>query len=154
MADPLWIDNSTFNATASCDTRALLRYVHGWTSQDDSLALRAGTAIHACLSNLLQDRRSESGPESLPCRRYEEWAAANVPIDGWPVKYAFENIRDILKTWMRRHPLAQEPYKVFPDLVEVGFSFILDELEQIYFYGRYDAIVEEKARQPALRARP
>lgn len=144
MADPLWIDNSTFNATASCDTRALLRYVHGWTSQDDSLALRAGTAIHTCLEVYFKtgDRK-----EALKAFRanYEEWAAANVPIDGWPVKYAFENIRDILKTWMRRHPLEQEPYKVFPDLVEVGFSFILDEAEQIYFYGRYDAIVEEKA---------
>lgn len=144
MTQPLHIDNSTFNATASCDTRALLRYVHGYTSQDDSLALRAGTAIHTCLEVYFKtgDRK-----EALKAFRadYEEWAAANVPIDGWPVKYAFENIRDILKTWMRRHPLAQEPYKVFPDLVEVGFSFILDEQEQIYFYGRYDAIVEEKA---------
>lgn len=144
MTDPLHIDNSTFSAVAQCDTRALLRYVHGWTSQDESIALKAGTAAHACLETYFKTGDRKQALQALRTN-YEEWAAQNVPVDGWNVKYAFENVRDLLKTWMRRHPLEQEPYKVFPDLVEVGFSFVLDEQEQIYFYGRYDAIVEERA---------
>lgn len=146
MTQPLHMDNSTMAALAACDTRALLRYGHGWTSQEESFALQCGTAVHEALETYFK-----TGDRKQALKRfravYQEWAEANVPpvneaATNWVGRYSFDNVRDILKTWLRRHPLEQEMYTVYPDLVEIGFSFPLDD--ETIFYGRYDAIVEEK----------
>lgn len=154
MNDVLYIDNSTMAAVAKCDLSALLRYAHGWTSQEESYALTCGTAVHAALEHYFKTGDAKAARQIFrhgngdDFAGYEQWANENVPVaneaaTGWAARYSYNNVRDILKTWMRRHPLEDEPYRVFPDLVEIGFSFPLTD--GIHFYGRYDAIVEEKA---------
>lgn len=143
---PLYVDNSTLSALAACDMRALLRFVHGWTSSEESMALQTGIAIHTALEVYFKTSQPLTALKAFR-EAYQAWADEHVPANPtdeqrWVVKYSFDNVRDILKTWLRRHPLDQEPYKVFPDLVEVGFAFPL--AEDIIFYGRYDAIVEER----------
>lgn len=143
----LYVDNSTLSALAACDTRVLLRYIHGWTGAEDSMALEAGKAVHTALEVFF---KTNDRKQALTAFRaaYEAWADAHVPPAPpremlWVLKYSYQNVRDIVRTWMRRHPLHAEPYKVFPDLVEIGFTYPL--ADDVMFYGRYDGVVEEKA---------
>lgn len=147
MSTPLYVDNSTLAALAACDTRAMLRYVHGYSSQEESFALQTGTAVHTALEVYFKTGERKPALQAFRAA-YEDWALEHVPAAPeksqlWTLRYAFENVRDIVRTWIKRHPLADEPYTVYPDLVEIGFAFPI--ADDVIFYGRYDGIVEEKA---------
>lgn len=146
MTQPLHIDNSTLSALSKCDTMALLRYGFGWTSEGESAALQCGTAIHTALEVYFKTASVKQAQAAFQTA-YEAWSDANIPAaperhQMYLLRYAYENVADILATWLKRHPLNAEPYKVYPDLVEIGFSFPL--ADGVLFYGRYDAIVEER----------
>lgn len=126
MTDMLVVDNSLLRDTI-CTTRVLLRHKHGYTSRDDSAALRAGSTAHAALATFFDP--NDDGASNFTKagwalavlkREYETWSRANVPPDN---RLSYENVSRILAAWFDAHPVDSFAFRVRH--VETGFSFVL-----------------------------
>lgn len=137
---PLVVDNSLLKDTV-CTTKALLRHKHGYTSREDSAALKAGSAAHAALAAYFDPQADLGGPLWRPRaldvlkRDYAAWSHANVPPDN---RLSYENVSRILGAWFDAHPIDSFPFKVRH--VETGFSFVLTDWLTIC--GRIDMDAE------------
>lgn len=120
------MDNSLLRDTV-CTTKALLRHKHGYTSHEDSAALKAGSAAHAALaayfdpngSSLAQKIRADLALGVLRVQ-YAAWSRLNVPPDN---RLSYENVSRILAAWFDAHPVDSFAFRVRH--VETGFSFVL-----------------------------
>jgi len=133
------VDNSILAAVATCDTKAVLRYVLGYTSVEEDAKLKAGEAGHHALAVYFQGATAR---ESLAVFRaqYQAWADANVePND----RLSHANCAAILQYWFDTRAKTL-PFNPIPELVEIGFSVPLDDDGEFEFIGRIDNIAESK----------
>ena len=141
MTDQLIVDNSLLKDTV-CTTKVLLRHRHGFTSRDDSAALRAGTAAHAALAAYF-DPADDGATSNVKAgwaldklkQEYATWSRANVPPDN---RLSYENVSRILGAWLDAHPVSSFGFTVRH--VEVGFTLYLTPWLTIC--GRIDVVVE------------
>lgn len=131
-------DNSLLKDTI-CTTRALLRHHHGYTSREDSAALKAGSAAHAALAAYLdpQGLGTDIAAFALDVfkREYAAWSRANVDPGN---RLSYENTSRILAAWFDAHPIDSFPFRVRH--VEIGFTMPLTDWLTIC--GRLDGEVE------------
>lgn len=144
MARPICVDYSTLKAVASCDTKAALRYVLGLSvaRDEDAAAMFAGTAAHEALAAYFQ---GQSAAEALVvfAREYAPTAAQlNPGLYPWQERLTLANTSAIMQRWFETHPIDRLPFRVRPDLVEVGFKIPLTD--ELHLIGRCDAIVEHE----------
>jgi len=138
MSDPLYIDNSTLKAMATCSTQAALRYVYHRASTEESVYLKCGTAVHEALALHFAGETVDTCLATFD-GLYLDYAAANVqPGD----RLSHENVTRILTYWLQDHPAAEFPVSVpSPKFIEVGFQCPLDDAESIVYTGRMDLVV-------------
>ncbi|MAH44929.1 hypothetical protein CMI37_03820 [Candidatus Pacearchaeota archaeon] len=136
--EPIAVDNSILNAVASCSTEAVLRYVYHYTTLDEAATLRSGSAGHDAMAVWLRGGTKDAALDAFTAAYYDWSAANNIPRDD---RLAFNNIYTILDYWFDKNPVADLPYRVAPDLIEVGFAYPLDPDGEFTFCGRMDAIV-------------
>lgn len=149
----LYIDNSTLG-TVACSTLALVQYGLGYRSREEAAYLQAGTAGHAAMEAFFTGQGVDAAMDAFRAE-YEEYAAANVinPED----RLTFENTSTILQRWLDTHRLDDNGWlsllnadgvwvatgiRFRPELVEIGFAYVLSDEGDIVFTGRMDAIVE------------
>ena len=135
--DILYVDNSTLKAVARCSTEATLRYVHDLTSINKSGPLESGHAGHEALETWFKGGTMGQALTTF-ADEYKTWADENVPPDD---RLSFDNVRKILSHWFDTNPVSGMPFKVNPDLIEIGFQFPLTE--DIVMVGRMDGLVED-----------
>lgn len=130
-----FIDNSTLSSFARCPSQAILRYHLGYTTEEESHALRCGTAVHAALECFFRGGTATQALEIFG-DNYEEFSERNIAVN---TRLAYHNIEAILDQWLATHALATLPYKVHPEFVEVGFNQPL--YGDVFLVGRLDALV-------------
>ena len=157
-SEPLFIDNSTMKAMARCSTEALVRYGLDYAAREERAPLRAGSAAHRAMETYYKGEPNfdfDGTPYLFnnPIQaalaifelEYAEWAEENVSPDD---RLSYANTSKILAYWFDRHPIKSLPFKIMPELVEVGFCLPL--ADEVYFVGRMDSIVEDlSASMPA-----
>lgn len=139
MSDPLIIvDNSTLTAMATCPTQAAIRYALGLTTPDDRAPLRAGTLAHAVLAQHLSGLGGVLPLEIAEIATYIEFATGALePTD----RLYHENIIKVMRRWLDTHPVSGLPFRVYPELIEVGFAVPL--ADDVLFVGRLDGLVQD-----------
>lgn len=148
----LYVDNTILTSTAKCDTQVLLRHGYGLTSMEEFATLRSGTAAHEALAHFFRHVSKGKRPlnnvidvikDALTVlhQSYFDFAAEHVADDD---RLAYRNVATILATYMQRTATNYQtlPYKVIPELIEIGFAFPLDDEKQLVLCGRLDALVE------------
>jgi hypothetical protein len=113
-------DNSLLSTTY-CTTKAVLRHVHGLTTERDELKTAAGRAAHTALAGYLKGWAIDNAVTKFALE-YETVA----PTDAGD-RLSFANTSSILRQWMETHPLDSLPFEVLPDLVEVPFELPLSD---------------------------
>lgn len=124
MSTALYLDNSTLAAISRCSTEAFVRYFAGYTSPEERATLRSGSAAHESIAVYFRTGDAEQALAKF-AESYEAWAEENVsPTD----RLSYANTSRILGEWFRSHPLHELPFKVDPEMVEIGFAYpLLDE---------------------------
>ena len=123
----VYVDNSLLS-TSVCETKMVMRHVHGYTSREEAVAAYCGQAIHEALADQLRGKTDE-----LVLRKfkllYEGYAAEYVPDNPKAPFYRlrYSNVEAILREYLVRKPLSTQPYSVRPGLVEVGFKVPLND---------------------------
>jgi hypothetical protein len=130
----LYLDNSMASSLAACDTRAFLRYVHGYTTEGERAILHSGTAGHEALAVFFQTGNIEEALDKLDSL-YKDFSLKNVPDDD---RLSWRNLRDIVKHWMETRK-GKLPFMVeAADRVEIGFACPVDEAGSVILTGRMD----------------
>lgn len=134
MTDTLKIDNSTLSKVG-CSTAVLLRYGLGYTTPNEKAILRAGSAGHESLACYFKGGTPKQALDVLE-KEYREFAEEEVLAGD---KLCWDNVLMIQQEWFVQHPIAKLPFKIDPDLIEIGFACPLTE--EITFVGRMDGLV-------------
>jgi len=136
---PVTCDNSLLKDVATCDTAAVLRHVHGFTSREERAELHAGSAIHEALASYFETGSARAALAQFDVA-YREWATQNVPASdrlGWP------NTLRVFTEWLDRNPFSTLPFTVVvldgEPMIEKGFAFALTE--DVTICGRLDGLV-------------
>jgi len=132
------VDNSILTAMATCPTQAALRYVLGLTMDEDRGPLRAGHTAHAVLAKYLQGASADEALTDASVIEYLEWATGAIEVND---RLSYDNVTRIMRRWMETHPLGGLPFRVKPELVEVGFAVPLEE--DVIFVGRMDGLAQD-----------
>jgi len=145
------IDNTILKATTRCHTEAVLRHVHGLTTEEKSAALAAGTAAHEALALWLGGVGRGGALAALnasyaaTAERVATLIAADPRSEKWLGRFRGENIAAIMERYFETNPVERLPFVAEPELVEIAFEVPLDEAGEFTFTGRLDAIVRERA---------
>jgi hypothetical protein len=136
------VDYSTLKAVAACDTKVALRHVLGLTKprDEDDAAMAAGTAAHEALAAFLAGAPAPFALATFIAEYQPVADALNPGLYPWQQRLTLDNTRAIMERWFETHPLDQLPFRVRPDLIEVGFRVPL--VPGLNLIGRCDAIVE------------
>lgn len=151
----LYLDNTILSSVAECDTRFLMRHGLNWASEAESAPLLSGQAAHETLAHFMRaygHMQQRGRPFSAKAGQrligdcldifeghYGAFAREKVP-DG--DRLSLQNTSDVLKGWLEKHVHHRFPFKVYPDLVEIGFAVPLDSEGHFVFCGRLDALVQ------------
>lgn len=136
---PIYIDGSTLDAVASCSTETVLRHVLDYVSREEKADLRAGQAVHEAVAAWFE------GKERSDCLRifntsYHSWASENVADDD---RLSYSNVYKVLSTWLDNHPVESFPFRVRTEMIEVGFSYPLDDNGDFVWVGRMDLLADD-----------
>jgi len=145
----LRISNSMLSSFARCEAKGWLSFNH-WTPekepQEERERLLAGAAAHVALERHLGGKDVgaclAAFDDELEGREsYKEWSQAHVPLDS---AYSYTNITDIMRVWLRTHPVANLPFE--PLAIEPELIAPLYELEdlRVDYVARADALVRLK----------
>jgi hypothetical protein len=124
----VYVDNTTLRAVQACESEAALRYVLGYGMPGDQHPLECGTAIHEVLADYFRGK-----PASYCLRKYEllyrgyAEEAGLEQSDNPMARLGWQNTSLILDEWFATHPLRGFPFRVHPNMVEVGFEYPLDD---------------------------
>lgn len=139
MTEPLYVDTSLLRDVARCSTLAGLRHISGYTTNEDSAPLRAGSAFHRLAEVWLKGGTKVEALAAF-AEDYLPWALGPGAVPTGDRLHP-DNLTAILNAWLDSHPLAAFPFTVDPALVEIGFAFPLVPDGSIVFTGRMDGIV-------------
>jgi len=114
------VDNTILKSVAVCHTQAALQHVLGLTTSEDAKQLLAGQYAHETLAWWLCKRPIEEALGRL--KPYKEWCEGKVPEDD---PLAYRNVRKIMRSWLKQHPLETWQLIVKPEEVEVPLSAVL-----------------------------
>lgn len=131
----LYINNSALQSL-SCSTKFLMRWQHGYTSQDDSVYLRGGGIGHKVIETLWKTDDPELAMAELA--PYAQWCEENVPYDH---PWHHDNLSRILTKYVSAHGRDAFDFEIDPALVEISGKVALSE--NIRFVFRPDAIVRQ-----------
>ncbi len=111
------IDNSALAAKRVCTMQWALRYGLGLKKKGENAAPMAGKAGHAALAVF---RRGGDIPASLKAfdSMYQEWAEQNPPEE----RLSWQNVNDILATYLAQHQLKKSPFIPLVQYVEAGLT--------------------------------
>ena len=137
-SDILYVDNSLLTHM-DCSTKAVLRNVLGYTSVDEVANLFSGRANHDVWASWYKARPVQKVIAEFKAA-YKEWADENLPLDD---RLGFENLNNIHQAWRDSHALADLPYGVNSEHIEVAFSYPLTEEGDIMYTGRMDMVVDD-----------
>lgn len=137
MNHALKVDNSILSATAECSTKAVLRYVLGYTSREEKIAVRAGQDAHSALAEYFLHGNKEMALEVFT-RQYQDFSNEQMPED----RLTYANTYDILDTWFDAHPLDQFPFE--PIVEDIERVIVVPLGEGIEFFAKVDAPVKER----------
>lgn len=147
----LALDNTILKSVAACHTQAVLRHVHGLTSEEESAALAAGTAAHEALALWLGG--AGRGPAlaaftaayASMAALVEDRIARDPQAAKFLGRFRVENLAAILDRYFETNPLDRLPFEAVESLIEVAYEVPLDDAGEFIFTGRLDAIVRERA---------
>lgn len=140
--DILYVDNSILSALATCETKAMMQYGYNLQAHDDVRAPAvAGTAIHKALEVYYRGGTIESVMDALHTAYYD--FAKEHEEEG--SRLCYNNVAEVVRSWIFSNPIDALPYKVSPDNVEL--PFILHLTENIWFTGRIDTIASRRDGQ-------
>lgn len=131
--EPIYIDNSMLSTVAECSTEAVLRHVLQYDSREETAHLKAGSAIHEALRVWFEGGSLVDALQKFS-EDYEEWASENNPEE----RLSHSNVKIILQNWLETHPVNSFPFRPVKELVEVGFSYPLDDYGEFVLVGRID----------------
>lgn len=138
---PLYIDNSMLSSLYKCELQFAVRYVRHWTSEEDSWALQAGTAVHSVLETYFKTWDAEQAIQNL--NDYHSYAAEHIPADH---RLSGTNVARIIHQYIETTTPNNLPFLVTnPELVEIGFEVPL--IRGVTFFGRIDLAVMDLQRQ-------
>ena len=137
----LYIDNTTLTATNTCDMKAGLRYVLGYTTADERMELSAGSAVHESLAVW---HRGEGSTNAL-IRFDAEYKAVGSKLHA-EERLSFYNVRRVLSRFYNYFTQNPMPYTPQKDLVEVTFEAPLDEHGDVMVMGRIDLMAVYQGR--------
>lgn len=131
--------NSTFTTIAECSTKTVLRYVHGRQGEGESAPLLAGQAVHKAFEVRWKGGTIKQSMVALR-RHYKKWALDNVDeSDAKQARFAWENVRRVMRAVLKRFPLERYPFVVNPKMIEVEFWMPLNQRGDIISRGILDA---------------
>lgn len=142
----VYIDNTILKSTLSCSLQMVLRHVLHWNTRDDSIHLRAGTAMHEAQAAwnvaLVRGLHADAARDEAMlvfAQHYQQYSLEWVPGDD---RLAYENLSTILDEWFLSRA-GHLPW-IVPDerLVEVGFAYPLDDTGRAVAFGRFDLIAQ------------
>lgn len=146
----LYIDNTIIKSVSGCSLQAVLRHVLHWNSREESVHLRAGTAMHEAQAVWNRELVRREHPDLARERAMQKFAAEYktyadlwVPLDTPLARLAYDNLATILDEWFATR-VGKLPWYV-PDerLIEVGFAYPLDAEGRIIGFGRFDLIARD-----------
>lgn len=130
----LYLDNSMASALATCDTRAFLRYIHGYTTPGEHAILFSGTCAHEAMAVYFQTGEKDAALAKFD-EMYRDFSKQHVAEGD---RLCWRNIHDILDAWFStRH--GKLPFRVeSPDRIEIGFACPVNEEGSVILTGRMD----------------
>ena len=137
----VYLDNSSLEVVAKCDTATMLGVHHELGSTHQSAPLVAGTAIHEALALHLAGHSKDQVMDEFTHLYYER-GMQELERD----RMYFGNVHQILDHWVDTHPLSDWPF--IPEIsgIEKPLSAPLYEENgiQVIFVGLLDAPVRDK----------
>ncbi len=139
------VDNSALASYYGCTTAAWLRYLQGLTGQEDSAALKAGSAAHKAREVFYKSNGDVPSAMMAFMDSYYAWAGAHVVGDD---RLAYANVFAIVQEYLRSlEPMGDGRYKgsvlAYPDpaqQIEIADCLPLDEQDGLYYAIRCDGI--------------
>ena len=136
------VSYSTLRNVASCDTRTALANILRLTKprDEEDAALLAGTAAHEALAAFLGGSPTPFAVATFVAKYQQAADALNPGLYPWQQRLTMTNTRAIMERWFETHPVERLPFRVRPDLIEVGFKLPL--VDGVNLHGIIDVIVE------------
>lgn len=137
----IYLDNSTLEIVAKCDTATILGAYNELGPAHESAPLAAGTAVHAALALHLAGATKDAAMNAFTLLYYER-GIQELDYD----RMYYENVRRILDNWLDLHPLADWLFSPIISGIEQPLSWPLYEENgiQVIFVGLLDALVRDK----------
>jgi len=137
----VWVDNSILEATATCHTQVLMRYVFGYCLKEGLKIPNTGKAIHKAHETWFTTWQVEPAIAALEAA-YDEWvgpyAADMEPGDDCQK----QNVVDIVRQYYTNHPKESFPFEPIVEGIEqVHHAPLVDDIE---FFGLIDMPVRAK----------
>lgn len=126
----VYVDNTTLSAVASCDSKATLRHVLGYTiAGEEAHVLESGTIAHEVLAMHLQGKSADECLLHYQARYqpYSHEHRLDDYDDNPHYRLSYTNTNKILTEYLETHPLPSYSFSVNPKLVEVGFALPLSD---------------------------
>src|SRR5262249_15112549 len=132
------VDNSILAATATCSTKAALRYALGLTAEEPEQMrpLGAGIAVHAALDVFFRQGGDQQAALDELTKQYGVELLAQAPEDD---RLGYANVSACLGHWLRTVAPAL-PFRVAVGDTELAFRVPL--APGVDFTGRIDALAE------------
>lgn len=131
----LYVDNTILSTFASCETQAMMRYGYFLQPESDINApMTAGIAVHKALECHYLGGTVDEALSAL-WESYYAFASEYIPAKD---RLAYNNVVEIVRSWIWHHPLHKLPYKVLPEYVEMPFCLPLVEDGSIMYVGAID----------------
>jgi hypothetical protein len=99
-----------------------------------------GKAIHKALEYYFLGSPEEYCIQILK-EEYKDWAQKNI-FDN--KRLAYNNIENVLKSWILKNPQDKLPFRVKPENVEIAFGVPLNDEGSIIFTGRIDLLAHAR----------
>lgn len=144
----LFVDNTLLSAEARCQTAASIRHIFEYATDDESVTLVSGQAIHLALEVFFKGgavRDAMWSYDQFYEPKWERFARTQEVIEalGGDMKMAsdrrsYQNVRTVLRQWFETHPREALPFVASPASVEASFEVPLVPDENIWYTGTPD----------------
>jgi len=125
----LRVDNSRLTSVATCDTQAVLQYVHGYQAKDEPAPRMGGKVGHESLAHYFNTGDKEAALKVF-WDNYKPFSDQHQVEDGDMPQWGFRNMYDVLKHYYATHPIERFPFKIVEGSVETAVvAKLTDDIE-------------------------
>ena len=123
----LRVDNSRLTSVATCDTQAVLQYIHGYQGKDEPAPRMGGKMGHASMAEFFKTLGDAEHALGVFTELYKGFSDQHKLKDGEFAQWSWENMFAVLGHYFSTHEIGQFPFTPIVESVETPVVAKLDE---------------------------